>query len=156
MLSKYIPKRINSFDAGDSMTVVDYGCGAGRYTVLFSKKVGKNGKVYAVDIEPKSIKELEKLIISMQLVNVIPVLATDYESGLPSGIADRVFAIDMFHAIDNTIQFLNELYRIVKPDGVLYIDYGHQLKERALDKIKKANLFEINETHSQYAVLTRK
>ena len=43
----YINKRINKFNIQEGMTIIDYGCGPGRYTIPFSKKVGQNGKIYA-------------------------------------------------------------------------------------------------------------
>jgi ubiquinone/menaquinone biosynthesis C-methylase UbiE len=155
MLSKYIPKRINSFDVQDSMTIVDYGCGFGRFIAYFSEKVGINGKVYAVDIISEAIKNLKTMINSLNLTNVEPILANGYDSGLQSGIADRICAIDMFHNINDVFPFLNELSRILKNDGVIYIDYGHQSKKQALEKIIKADVFHITEAHSQYAILTR-
>jgi ubiquinone/menaquinone biosynthesis C-methylase UbiE len=156
MLSKYIPKRINSFDVQDSLTVIDYGCGFGRFTAYFSKKVGINGKVYAVDIIPEAINNIKKMIVSLNLTNVEPILSDGYSSGLQSGIADRICAIDMFHCIDDVFSFLNELSRILKHDGVIYIDYGHQPKEQALEKIRQADVLKINVAYSQYAVLNRK
>ena len=146
--SKYIPRRINLFDVHDSMTVVDYGCGSGRYTLFFSEKVGMSGNVYAVDIVPEIIKKIEKMVCRKKMTNVIPVLANGYHSGLQSGMADRIFAIDIFHLIRDVALFLFELRRIIKEDGVLYIDYGHQPKEQALALIREANIFQISEVHS--------
>ena len=156
MASKYIPKRIKSFDVQHSMTVVDYGCGYGRFTTFFSKKVGDDGRVFAVDIIPDAIKAIKKTISSLKLMNVEPILANGCNSGLQSDIADRICAIDMFHSINDVLPFLNELSRIIKKDGIVYIDYGHQSREQALEKITNANIFRIIEKHSQYAVLSRK
>jgi ubiquinone/menaquinone biosynthesis C-methylase UbiE len=43
----YIDKRVKSFGIQGGMTVVDYGCGPGRYTERFVRLVGETGKVYA-------------------------------------------------------------------------------------------------------------
>ena len=40
----YIDTRIQHFNIQEGMTVVDYGCGPGRYTTRFSRIVGKGGK----------------------------------------------------------------------------------------------------------------
>ena len=42
-LVPYIRKRIKKFNIKKGMTVVDYGCGPGRYTIPFAKIVGNNG-----------------------------------------------------------------------------------------------------------------
>ena len=39
-----IDKRVASFGIREGMTVVDYGCGPGRYTVRFAKLVGGLGQ----------------------------------------------------------------------------------------------------------------
>jgi len=46
----YVKKRSKTFGISEGMTVIDYGCGPGRYTTEFAKIVGEKGKVYAVDI----------------------------------------------------------------------------------------------------------
>ena len=37
---RYIDKRVRKFGIVEGMTVVDYGCGPGRYTIRFAKLVG--------------------------------------------------------------------------------------------------------------------
>ena len=84
----YIDKRIKKFGIREGMTVVDYGCGPGRYTIRFSRIVGEMGKVYAVDIHELAVKEVERKIAKGGLGNVKPVLASGYDSGLPDCCAD--------------------------------------------------------------------
>ena len=52
VLFPYIDKRVKSFDLQPGMTVVDYGCGPGRYTERFVKLVGETGQVYYVFYHP--------------------------------------------------------------------------------------------------------
>jgi len=58
--------------------------------------------------------------------NIVPVLAKGYDSTLLDHVADIVCAIDMFFIIKNPTEFLAELKRITKSDGILVIDDGHQ------------------------------
>jgi len=39
-----VDKRVAGFGIQEGMTVVDYGCGPGRYTTRFAKLVGERGK----------------------------------------------------------------------------------------------------------------
>ncbi len=39
--------------------VLDYGCGPGNYTIVAAELVGPSGKVYAVDIHPLAIREVQ-------------------------------------------------------------------------------------------------
>jgi len=132
---RHIDKRVKEFGIGEGMTVVDYGCGPGRYTIRFSKLVGETGKVYAVDIHELAIEAVKEKIARYGLGNVEPVLANGYDSTLPDHCADVVAAIDMFFVIKTPTEFLGELKRIAKEEGVLVIDDGHQSREETKRKI---------------------
>ena len=58
----YINERIQNFGLKEGMTVIDYGCGPGRYTTKFAGKVGEKGKVYAIDIHELAIEDVVKQI----------------------------------------------------------------------------------------------
>lgn len=145
LLFPRIDKRVKTFGITQGMTVVDYGCGLGRYTTRFAKLVGEKGKVYAVDIHELAIETVKKKIQKQHLTNVEPVLAKGYNSGLPDDVADLVTALDMFFAIPDPITFLEGLHRITKPDGVLIIDDGHQPRETTKEKILTSKCWQIIE-----------
>jgi alpha-beta hydrolase superfamily lysophospholipase len=52
--SWYTPEEVLS-DLKEGMTFVDVGCGDGFFSILASKKVGPNGRVYAVDIDAQRV-----------------------------------------------------------------------------------------------------
>jgi ubiquinone/menaquinone biosynthesis C-methylase UbiE len=131
----YVGRRIKKFGIGEGMTVVDYGCGPGRYATRLAKLVGETGKVYAIDIHELAIEAMKKKIEKQKLRNIEPILAEGYNSTLPDGVADVVCAIDMFFMIKNPSDFLAELKRIAKNDGTLIIDNGG-LRSRAVTKQK--------------------
>jgi len=141
----YIKKRVKKFGIDAGMTVVDYGCGPGRYAVKFAELVGKNGKVYAVDIHELAIEGVRKRMAKYNIDNIEPVLIEGYNSTLPDNIADIVCAIDMFFIIKKPEEFLAELKRITKNNGTLVIDYGHQNREETKTKILASGVWEIVE-----------
>ena len=126
LLFPYVGVRSRGFGIQPGMTVVDYGCGPGRYTKRFAKLVGPNGTVYAVDIHELAIAAVERMAAKKGFRNVIPLLAKGYDSGLPDAVADRVCAIDMIFGIQDPEAFLAELRRITKSDGMLIVDSGHE------------------------------
>jgi ubiquinone/menaquinone biosynthesis C-methylase UbiE len=134
-LLRYIDRRIPRFGIEPGMTVVDYGCGPGRYTFRFAKLVGQQGQVYAVDIQPLAIAAIRSRVDKEGIGNVQPVLASGYVSGVPDHIADMVFAIDMFFSVQEVEPFLQELKRIAKREGLLVIDDGHQSRGRTKAKL---------------------
>ena len=140
-----IDQRVLTFEIRPGMTVVDYGCGPGRYATRFAKLVGNNGKVYAVDVQPLAIEMTKSKMTKQDLSNVVPVLAKGYDTGLPDEIADMVCALDMFFALREPTTFLREVHRIAKPDGMLIIDAGHQSRQATLQKIKASGYWRVTE-----------
>ena len=141
----HINKRVRRFGIESGMTVVDYGCGPGRYATRFAELVGEEGKVYAVDIHELAVEAVKKKIEKHNLKNIEPILVDGYNSGLPDNIADVVCAIDMFFGIRKPTEFLVEMKRITKSDGFLVIDEGHQPRSLAKEKILDSGCWDIIE-----------
>jgi len=141
----YIKKRVRGFGIREGMTVVDYGCGPGRYATKIAELVGEEGKVYAADIHELAIEAVKKKIEKHHLRKIGPVLVDGYNSGLPNNIADVVCAIDMFFLIKKPTEFLLELKRITKNDGILVIDEGHQPRSVAKENIRDSGCWDIVE-----------
>jgi len=139
----YIDNRVKGFGIQPGMTVVDYGCGPGRYTERFVKLVGEAGKVYAVDIHEMAIETIQRKADKHGWRNVVPRLASGYNSGVPDHAADVICALDMFFIIQQPTEFLAELRRIAKSDGVLIIDDGHQPRQATRRKILDSRLWKI-------------
>ena len=54
--------------------VADIGCGAGYYTFALAECVGPKGKVYAVELNEKAIRALEKRRINVVITTSKPLL----------------------------------------------------------------------------------
>jgi len=141
----YVGRRIKEFGIEEGMTVVDYGCGPGRYATKFAELVGEKGKVYALDIHELAIEGVEKRIKKQNPRNIQPILTDGYNSTLLDDTADVVCAIDMFWIIKQPREFLGELKRIAKKDGTLIIDDGHQPRSETKRKILDSGLWDIVE-----------
>ncbi len=138
-----VGKRFDQFGIEKGFVVVDFGCGPGSYVERASELVGDGGKVYAVDVHPLAIKAVEKRVGKKNLSNVVPVLLSDYPANIDSHSADVIYALDMFHHIKDTSGFLNELHRILKPGGTLFIESGHQPLDDARQKIEQIGCWTI-------------
>lgn len=138
-----VDKRVAEFGLLDGMIIVDYGCGPGRYTTRFAKLVGEGGKVYAVDIQGLALEYVKQKSTSLGLKNIIPILANGYETEIPSQSADMVFALDMFFGVSDPTALLTEIHRIVRPDGYLILDDGHQSRQKTLEKLNRSGKWKI-------------
>lgn len=140
---KYSSKHFKTIELKRGQTVIDYGCGPARYIHDASKIVGETGKVIAVDIHPLAIKNVEAKIKKYNLKNVEAILADKYTTTIKSNSADVVYAIDMFHMIKQPTEFLTEICRLLKQDGILIIEDGHQPRSETIQKIKNSGILKI-------------
>ena len=124
-------------------TVIDYGCGPARYIRNASLAVGPSGRVVALDIHPLAIKMVKEAAQKHNLVNVVPVLAHGYHTSLEGEVADVIYALDVFHMIEDSSRFLAEVHRLLKPDGIFILEDGHQSRKDTLRKVQDTDLFRV-------------
>ena len=127
----------------EGMTVVDYGCGPGRFTIPAAKRVGPQGKVYALDIQPLAIKMVRGKASRRSLANVEPILLDSYDTGLPNSIADVVLLIDVIHGIGDRPALLREIHRVLKPGGLLFVVPAHMNFDKAVAILGEGGLFRV-------------
>lgn len=127
----------------EGMTIVDYGCGIGRYTLPVAESVGLNGKVIAVDIQPLAIKTVKEKAARRGLTNVEVILVDSYNTGIQDSSIDIVLLIDTLHMIEHCDALLQEFYQILKQDGLAFIDRGHLKMSRVMEIVASTDLFTI-------------
>lgn len=150
LLTNYSGSNIKKLNLQSGQTVIDYGCGPARYIRDASIIVGKTGKVLATDIHPLAIKMAEEKIKKYKLSNVETFLARGYSSDIPGESADVVYALDMFHMIENPGELISELCRLAKPDGRIIIEDGHQPRAETRAKIEESGAVHITRETRSY------
>jgi ubiquinone/menaquinone biosynthesis C-methylase UbiE len=103
-------------------TVADFGCGSGAYVFASSKMVGDRGRVYAVDMHRDILEKINREADKMNIIN-IDTLLTDIEEKvqIESLSCDVVIISNILGEIKNIDKVLEEVKRILKPDGYLLI-----------------------------------
>ena len=142
--------KLDQFGISAGDTVVDWGCGTGRYLRKASELTGETGKVYAVDIHELAVQAAFRQARKYNLVNIIPVQTDGTSSEVPAHCADLIYALDMFHMVSNPHIFLKELHRISKEGGTLILEDGHQPRSVSKAKILKSGLWEILEEKKHF------
>lgn len=148
-------KNFKTLNLQKGQTVIDYGCGPARYIQNASNSVGKNGKVIAVDIHPLAIKKVKEKIERFNLKNVEAILADGYKTPIADETADVIYALDMFHMIENPKEFLTELSRLLKNEGIIILEDGHQSRSESIKKIEEAGILTISE-ETKFNVVCKK
>jgi ubiquinone/menaquinone biosynthesis C-methylase UbiE len=101
--------------------VCDFGCGNGYHTLQLAKRVGPNGLVYAVDIQPEMLTLLAERAQPRGLENIRPVLATEEDSGMPPETFDLVLMVDVYHELSHPPEVLAAVRASLKPHGRLAV-----------------------------------
>jgi cobalt-precorrin-6B (C15)-methyltransferase len=71
--------------------VYDIGCGSGSITIEAALQVGEQGKIYAVDIDPKAIELTRKNLAKFQITNAELILGDAKEKIGALPMADAIF-----------------------------------------------------------------
>jgi len=110
----------SGFEPG--MRVLEVGCGSGAYTTFVARAVGKHGKVYALDIQPDMLAQLERKLAKPEnadITNIELVQASAYELPFEDSSLDAVYMITVLQEIPDRHRALLECYRVLKPGGIL-------------------------------------
>ena len=122
--------------------VLDYGCGPGSYIVPLAKLVGKSGKIYALDVHPLAIKMVQSIAERKKLENIETILS-DRKTALPDSSLDTILLYDVLHDLDNQNEVLEELYRVLKPDGILSSSDHHLKENEIISQVTTGGLFNL-------------
>ena len=108
-----------ALDLKPGMTVADVGAGTGYYAWRMAQRVGNNGTVYAVDIQPEMIALLGKQVARRGTANVKALLGTPTDPRLPRNTLDLVLMVDVYHEFEFPYEMLAALADALKPGGRL-------------------------------------
>ena len=104
--------------------VADIGAGGGYFALRFAEVVGKDGRVFAVDTNPKFLEFIKNSANKKALNNIETVLATEDSPNLPEQSIDLIFMRNVCHHLPNRSEYFKRLKGALKPDGrIAIIEY---------------------------------
>ena len=108
----------------EGMRVLDLGCGSGAITTFAARAVGEKGKVYALDIQPNMLKQLENKLSkpeNQDIKNVELINKSAYELPFENNSLDAVYMVTVLEEIPDRSRALAEVKRVLKPGGILAV-----------------------------------
>ena len=114
-----------------SYSVLDFGCGPGRYAIPLAKAIGDSGKVYAFDKDADALQRASALAQRMWTHN-IEFIRGDTKIPLYDEIADAVLCYDAIHYAEQRNDVYSELKRVVKTGGLLSLYPMHNKNDSPL------------------------
>jgi SAM-dependent methyltransferase len=113
------PFRADVIRAGD--TVLDIGAGAGTDTLIASRLVGPQGKVFALDITPAMGRRLRGLVTRCGIGNVEVIEGNVEALPLPAASAQVVTSNGMLNLVPDKRKAVAEIFRVLQPGGHVQI-----------------------------------
>jgi predicted methyltransferase len=96
-------------------SAADIGAGSGWFTVRAAKRVGAEGMVYAVDINPEAIRYVGERAQKEQLQNITTILSKPDDPLLPAASVDAVLMLKTYHEIARPIMLMQTLLPALRP-----------------------------------------
>lgn len=113
---------VSTLDVKEGMSVADFGCGAGHFTILFAQKVGEQGKVYAFDVQEGPLEAVHDKAKAAGLRNVEVVRANLEMPGstqLLDNSQDVVLMANILFQSTKKADIIREAARVLKPGGMI-------------------------------------
>ena len=108
----------------EGMKVLEVGCGSGAFTTFVARAVGDKGEVFALDIQPEMLKQIEtklKRPENKDIKNIHLINGDALNMPFEDNTFDLVYSITVFQELPNKNKALKEMKRVLKHDGILSI-----------------------------------
>lgn len=112
---------IEHLDLHPGMSVLDVGCGPGRLTIPAAKRVGEEGRVMALDIQPGMLSRVQEKAEAAGLTNIQFLHAAMGEGRLEHGLFDCALLVTVLGEIPDRETALSEIFGALKPGGILSV-----------------------------------
>lgn len=114
-------KLMDAIGLKEGMTIADVGAGRGRLSIWFSDRVGETGKVYANDIDKRSLDYLEERCKKHNIHNIRTFPGEIDDPLLPPGEADIAIIVSAYHHFEKPVEMLKSTISCLKKNGVLVV-----------------------------------
>lgn len=122
------------------MTVVDFGCGPGGFSVAAARLVGPAGQVYAVDINPLALASVQRSAERRDMQNIRTMHGGTLDE-VPGSSADIVLLYDILHDFPHPAPVMQGIHRVLKPGGLLSVSDHHLQEALILAAVTGGGLF---------------
>ncbi len=131
-------KLVQQLDIKPGAVVADIGAGSGYISQRLAQRVGAQGKVLAVDIQPEMLDLLTNKLTALGITNVVPVLGTVSDPHLPAVSVDLVLMVDVYHEFDFPYEMMSAICRSLKPAGrVVFVEFRSEDPEVPIKRVHK-------------------
>lgn len=115
------PRKILSPFVKMGMTVLDFGCGPGFFTIEMAKMVGSSGKVIAADLQEGMLQIIRDKIRAKEPEERIELVKADKNNINVTEQADFILAFYVVHEVPDKENLFKQLKALLKENGTLLV-----------------------------------
>jgi precorrin-6B methylase 2 len=124
--------------------VVDLGAGSGYYTFRIAPKVGRTGKVLAVEIQDQMLETIRRRANALKVTNVREVKGTETDPRLPANSVDLVLMVDVYHELAYPFEVMTHVRQALKPGGrVVFVEYRKEDPKVPIKEVHKMSVVQL-------------
>ncbi|MEK7585035.1 MAG: methyltransferase domain-containing protein [Patescibacteria group bacterium] len=115
---------VDQFNLKEGMVVADFGTGSGAYALAMARRVGRSGRIYALEVQKEVLTKLEREVKTLGLDNISIIWADLERSGgskLADGTVDLVVVANLLFQVSAKYSLLLEAKRLLRREGKLVI-----------------------------------
>ncbi|PYU93485.1 MAG: methyltransferase type 11 [Acidobacteria bacterium] len=121
--------------------VADLGAGSGYFTFLIAAKVGKTGKMLAVEIQDEMLEAIRRRATALKVTNVEEVKGSETDPKLPVNGVDIVLMVDVYHELVYPYEVMTKVRKALKPGGrVVFVEYRKEDPRVAIKEVHKMSV----------------
>jgi ubiquinone/menaquinone biosynthesis C-methylase UbiE len=113
-------KLLQRLDIKEDHNILEIGPGSGYFSTHIAEKL-KSGRLVLLDIQQEMLDISKKRLDKRGIKNVGYKLSDGNSFNLDSNYFDRVVMVTVIGEVENKIDYLKEIYRTLRDDGVLSI-----------------------------------
>jgi SAM-dependent methyltransferase len=123
-------KVMDAIGVRPGMVIGEVGAGRGRYTVHLARRVGDSGKIYANDINTRSLDYLRDRCRREGIGNVETILGEVEDPLFPDDSLDMVFMVLTYHHLADPTALFRNLIPSLKPGATVVVLDPDPVKDR--------------------------
>jgi len=124
--------------------VADIGAGPGYFSLRAAERVGRTGRVLAVDVQPEMIDGLRMMIEKFGHENIVPILGAVDDPKLPPESVDHVLIVIAYHEFSHPVEMMRHVRKALKRDGqMLVVEYKSESLTSRVDPLHRMSEAEI-------------
>jgi ubiquinone/menaquinone biosynthesis C-methylase UbiE len=155
---------------GSGSIIAEIGAGEGAVAIAAAERVAPTGHVYATEIDPNRIREIQGRISASGLNDISVVEAAADNANLPPQCCDAIYMIGVYHHLTEPLKTDASIFEALRPGGRLAIvDFrpslllkpwtpkgipanrgGHGIPENILEDELKSSGFQITQVYDHW------